>query len=63
MEALRLRCIRTDNDQVRYQPRPCDAAAARVTLGALHPDVELVAVAAEGDALERVEGVLRWPIR
>ena len=57
-EALRLRCIRTDNDEVRYQPRPCDAAQARAALRALHPDIQL-----EDIDLDGAEGVLRWPIR
>jgi hypothetical protein len=56
-EALRLRCIRTDNDEVRFQPRPCAPAQADAALRALHPDIAIVR-AADG-----TEGVLRWPVR
>ena len=63
IEALRLRCIRTDNDEVRYQPRPCDAAETRAALGALHPDIELIGPERGSADLDSVEGVLRWPIR
>ncbi len=51
LEALRLRCIRTDNDEVGFQPRPCTAAQADNVLRALHADI----------AIEDGVGVLRWP--
>ncbi|GAA4081884.1 CapA family protein [Nocardioides kongjuensis] len=35
--SLRLSCLRTDNDVVRYQPRPCAPAVARRTMTALAP--------------------------
>ena len=51
LEALRLHCIRTDNDDVRFQPRPCSAEQADNVLRALHADI----------AVEDGVGVLRWP--
>ena len=67
-EALRLRCIRTDNDKVRYQPRACDAAQVGAALRALHPDIQLEVVQLDGPQrasadLDSTEGILRWPIR
>ncbi|MYE32975.1 MAG: CapA family protein [Chloroflexi bacterium] len=53
LEELRLLCIRTDNDQVGFQPRPCSHAEADVVLRGVHPDV----------AIEDGVGVLRWPVR
>ena len=51
VEALRLHCIRTDNDEVGFQPRPCSAEQADNVLRALHADI----------AVEDGVGVLRWP--
>ena len=62
-EALRLRCIRTDNDEVRYQPRPCDAAQAGAALRGLHPDIQLDGPQRDSTDLDSTEGILRWPIR
>ena len=53
IESLRLHCIRTDNDEVAFQPRPCAPGQADAALRALHPDI----------AIEDGAGVLRWPIR
>ena len=48
--ALTLRCILTDNDKVRFQPRPCGEAESARVLSALHPDLEM-----DGPV-----GTLRW---
>ena len=48
--ALTLRCILTDNDAVRFQPRPCSEAVSARVLPALHPELEL----------DGAEGTLRW---
>ena len=53
IEALLLHCIRTDNAEVGFQPRPCSEAEADAVLRAVHPDI----------AIEDGVGVLRWPIR
>ena len=53
LEALRLHCIRTDNDEVAFQPRPCAPGEADAALRALHPDI----------VVEHGVGVLRWPMR
>lgn len=50
IEELRLHCIRTDNDEVGFQPRPCMAVQADNVLRALHADI----------AIEDGVGVLRW---
>lgn len=52
-EELQLHCIRTDNDEVEFQPRPCSLAEADAALRAVHPDI----------AVREGVGVLRWPIR
>ncbi len=52
LEGLRLHCIRTDNGEVAFQPRPCPPDEADATLRAVHPDI----------AIEDGVGVLRWPI-
>ena len=49
---LHLHCIRTDNDEVGFQPRPCAPDEADAALRAVHPDI----------AVEDGVGVLRWPI-
>ena len=49
--ALTLRCILTDNDAVRFQPRPCGEAESARVLQALHPDIEV----------DGLVGTLRWP--
>jgi hypothetical protein len=36
---LSLRCLRTDNDEVDFQPRPCTAEQARSFLPTVHPEV------------------------
>lgn len=51
LEVLRLHCIRTDNDEVGFQPRPCTPGQADNVLRALHA----------GIAVEDGVGVLRWP--
>lgn len=53
IEELRLHCIRTDNDEIAFQPRPCSPLEADAVLRAVHPDI----------TLEDGMGVLRWPIR
>ena len=53
LEELRLHCIRTDNDEVSFQPRPCSHAEADAVLRTVHPDI----------AIEDGVGVLRWPVR
>ena len=53
LEALRLRCIRTDNDEVGFQPRPCTTSQADEVLRAVHPDI----------VVEDGVGTLRWPTR
>ena len=53
IEELRLHCIRTDNDAVGFQPRPCSPTQADAVLRAVHPDI----------AIEDGVGVLRWPVR
>lgn len=40
-ERIRLRCIRTDNDFVRFQPRLCSAEESAEVLTAMHPGVRL----------------------
>lgn len=52
IEELRLHCIRTDNAEVGFQPRPCTLAQADAALRTVHPDI----------AIEDGVGVLRWPI-
>ena len=52
IEALRLHCIRTNNAEVGFQPRPCTPAQADEVLRTVHPDI----------AIEDGVGVLRWPI-
>ena len=52
IEALRLRCIRTNNAEVGFQPRPCAPAQADEVLRTVHPDI----------AIKDGAGVLRWPI-
>ncbi|MCY4455662.1 MAG: CapA family protein [Chloroflexi bacterium] len=52
LEALRLHCIRTDNDEVAFQPRPCTRTQADAVLRTVHPDI----------AIEDGVGVLRWPV-
>lgn len=39
VEAFRIRCIRTDNDDVSFQPEPCAPDEASIVLEALHPDL------------------------
>lgn len=39
VERIELTCIVTDNDLVRYQPRPCDAAEAERVMDGLGPHV------------------------
>ena len=51
VEALRLHCIRTDNGEVGFQPRPCTTGQADKVLRALHADI----------AVEDGVGVLGWP--
>ncbi len=53
IEELRLHCIRTDNDEVAFQPRPCSPAKADAALRAVHADI----------VVEDGVGMLRWPIR
>ncbi|MCY3656360.1 MAG: CapA family protein [Chloroflexi bacterium] len=53
LEELRLHCIRTDNDEVGFQPRPCSHAEADAVLRTVHPDI----------AIEDGVGVLRWSVR
>ena len=53
LEALRLHCIRTDNDEVGFQPRPCTTSQADEVLRAVHPDI----------VVEDGVGTLRWPTR
>ena len=53
IEELRLHCIRTDNDEVGFQPRRCSRTEADAALRAVHPDI----------AVEDGVGVLRWPVR
>lgn len=53
LEELRLHCIRTDNDEVGFQPRRCSRAEADAALRAVHPDI----------AVEDGVGVLRWQVR
>ena len=52
IEALRLRCIHTNNAEVGFQPRPCAPAQADEVLRTVHPDI----------VIEDGVGVLRWPI-
>jgi hypothetical protein len=51
VETLRLHCIRTDNDQVGFQPRPCTTGQADTVLRSLHA----------GIGVEDGVGVLGWP--
>jgi poly-gamma-glutamate capsule biosynthesis protein CapA/YwtB (metallophosphatase superfamily) len=37
LHEIQLRCVLTDNDVVRFQPRPCDEAAARSLIRSLGP--------------------------
>ncbi|MXZ62719.1 MAG: CapA family protein [Chloroflexi bacterium] len=53
IEELRLHCIRTGNDEVAFQPRPCSPAKADAALRAVHADI----------VVEDGVGMLRWPIR
>ncbi|MDE2696445.1 MAG: CapA family protein [Chloroflexota bacterium] len=53
LEELRLHCIRTDNDEVAFQPRPCSPAEADAALRAVHADI----------VVEDGVGMLRRPIR
>ncbi|MCA9718761.1 MAG: CapA family protein [Myxococcales bacterium] len=41
LRRVELRCILTDNDEVRFQPRPCGWAEARELMAALGPAVRL----------------------
>ena len=52
LEALHLHCIRTDNAEVGFQPRPCPPAQADEVFRTVHPDI----------AIKDGVGVLRWPI-
>ena len=52
IEELRLHCIRTNNAEVGFQPRPCTPAQADEVLRTVHPDI----------AVEDGVGVLPWPI-
>ncbi len=52
LEELRLHCIRTNNAEVGFQPRPCTLAQADEVLRTVHSDI----------AIEDGVGVLRWPI-
>ena len=53
IEELRLHCIRTDNDEIGFQPRPCSGAEADAALRGVHPDI----------TVEDGVGVLRWRVR
>ena len=52
---LTLRCLRTDNDLVRFQPRPCTHAQSLDVLAGVHPAIQLESDRVDGDL-----GVLRW---